>query len=109
MVQNDNSKLVAILSYFLVGIIWYFADEKMKKNELAKFHTKQALFLILGAVAVGILGMMLVSIPLIGWFLTIILQVALLILWILGLIKAAEGKREPIPLVGQYANELFKF
>ena len=109
MAEEDNTKLVAILSYFLVGIIWYFADEKMKQSKLAKFHVKQALFLILIGIAIAIVNMILVFIPFIGWFLTILLQIAMLILWILGLIKAFEGKKDPIPVVGRFASELFKF
>ena len=41
--EVKNEKLVAILAYFLVGIIWYFADENMKNSSLAKFHTKKIL------------------------------------------------------------------
>ena len=47
MAKDDNSKLVAILSYFLVGVIWYLVDEKVKKSPLAKFHVKQALNLMI--------------------------------------------------------------
>ena len=41
----ENEKLVAILAYFIIGIILYFAEEKMKKSALATFHTKQVLTL----------------------------------------------------------------
>ncbi|MGM5480852.1 MAG: DUF4870 domain-containing protein [Nanobdellota archaeon] len=109
MVEEDNTKLVAVLSYFLVGIIWFFADEKMKKSTLVKFHVKQALFLILLGIAIGIVNMIIMFIPVIGWLLTILLQIAMFVLWVLGLIKAIEGKKEPIPIVGKYARELFTF
>ena len=35
---TSNNKLCAALSYLLIGIIWYFADEKMKSSSFAKFH-----------------------------------------------------------------------
>ena len=40
--SQDNTKVVSILAYFLVGIIWYFADEKVQ-NDMTKHHAKQAL------------------------------------------------------------------
>ena len=30
--SQDNAKVAAILAYLLIGIIWYFADEKIKKK-----------------------------------------------------------------------------
>ena len=47
--ENDagNEKLCAILSYLLIGIVWYFADDKLRKSEFAKYHVKQGLFLFL--------------------------------------------------------------
>jgi len=41
----EQGKACAILAYFFVGIIWFFVDEKLKKNEFAKFHAKQAMIL----------------------------------------------------------------
>ena len=57
MAKKNN--LCAILAYLLVGIIWYFVDEKMKKDKFVKFHVKQAITLMIAwviwSVAIGVL------------------------------------------------------
>lgn len=102
----ENEHVAAILCYFLVGIIWYFADEKMKKSSLVKFHTKQALNLWI----ISILGNVILSMLIVvGWVLLPIFGVAVFILWILGLINAINSKEQLIPIVGQFAEKYLKF
>jgi len=92
----ENEKLVAILSYFLVGIIWYFVDEKMKKSEFVKFHVKQSLILVIISFVSWI--------PIIGWILGLIALIGA----IMGIISAANGTKKDMPLIGKYAKK-FKF
>ncbi len=98
----EEGKIVAILSYFLIGIIWYFVDEKMKKNAFARFHAQQGLAFVILYVALGILSVILSFLSIIWW----ILYIALFILWIIGLIKAATGKMEGALLVDKLAEKL---
>jgi len=103
MAKNDNAKLCAILSYFLAGIVWYYVDDKMKKNKFAEFHAKQALVLLITSIIINVVGMI---IPIIGWF--IILPIGgllVLIWWILGLIYAATDKKTELFLIGQFAKK----
>ncbi|MGM5488947.1 MAG: DUF4870 domain-containing protein [Nanobdellota archaeon] len=115
--MSQNGKTCAILAYLLVGIIWYFADEKMKKDTFAKFHVKQGLFLLIAGVVISI-GVMIIStilafIPFIGWIISVLLgigvNIALLILWIFGLINAINGKKEKVPVIGGYAEKVLTF
>jgi uncharacterized membrane protein len=104
----------AILAYLLIGIIWYFADEKMKKNNFVKFHVKQALVLLIVSIIISvvfsILGFILIWIPVIGWVLLSILWVAYgigsFVLWLIGIIAAATSKQKVLPVIGQFANKL---
>ena len=48
--EIEEGKAAAVLSYLLIGIIWYFVDEKMKKNSYVKFHVQQAIVLIIASV-----------------------------------------------------------
>lgn len=116
----EEGKICAALSYILVGIIWYFVDEKMKKNTYAKFHVKQALVLIGFNIAIyilmavlSVLIALLVFIPglgaLIGGLLGIIsllLWLALLVLWIIGIVNAFSGKENKLPVIGGFAKHL---
>lgn len=101
----EDGKLCAILAYLLVGIIWYFADDKMKKNKFAKFHVKQGLVFFIAAIIVGIVDGFLVWIPIIGWLAITILHITLLVLFIVGLVNSANGKKKPLPIIGSYAKK----
>ena len=103
---EDNSKTVAILAYFLVGIIWYFADEKVKQSEFAKAHVKQALnLLIINIVVMTVLGF----IPFVGWVLMPLAALAFFILWVIGLIAALNNQTKELPIIGQFANKYLQF
>lgn len=121
MSKNDNSKICAILAYImLIGVIWYFVDEKMKKSSLAKFHVKQGLFLAIVGIGLGILfailGSVLAFIPIIGWIFGVLLapvgliiNLGILVLVIIGIINAANEKKEPVPVIGGFAEKVFTF
>jgi len=106
MVSKDieQGKTCAILSYLLIGIIWYFADDKMRKNAFAKYHVKQGLVLLIVWVVIWI-----ISIPLFFLFwLFWIIEIVLLVLMILGIINAVNNKKAPLPIIGQFAK-IFTF
>jgi uncharacterized membrane protein len=98
----ENEKLCAILSYLVIGIVWFFADEKMKKSSFAKFHVKQAIILVI----VDIIFWVISGIPFIGWTIMPILNLAILILIIIGVVNAANDKENKLPLIGDFAEKL---
>ncbi len=102
--EIGNEKLCAILSYILIGIIWYFVDEKMKKSKFAKFHAKQGLVLFIADLIVYVV----VIIPFIGWIIAQILWLVILILLIIGIVNAANNKEKELPIIGSFASN-FKF
>ncbi len=102
-VNVAGGKVCAILAYLLVGIIWYFADEKMKKNTFAKFHVKQSLVLLIVSVILQAIGMI---IPVIGWFLILPLSGIFSLVWIvLGILSAINGQYKELPLIGKYSTK----
>jgi uncharacterized membrane protein len=103
---EDNSAACAILSYLLVGLIWYLVDANLKKNSFAKFHARQALALLLSWIVVMIIGMFVFWIPVVGWVLAVVVYLFFLILWILGIIYAATGKETSLPFIGGFAEKL---
>ena len=112
--SEGNEVACAVLSYLLVGIIWFFADENMRKSAFVKRHASQGLVILVLSVAasivLSILSAILVWIPVVGWMLINIIWVAvelcIFILWIMGVIHAATGKDEKMPFVGEYAEKL---
>ena len=115
----EDGKACAILSYLLVGIIWYFADDKMRKNNFAKFHAKQALVLLIVSIILSIIVSILSAIftPLfflgggygLIWIISLIWGIVGLIefvLWLIGILAAVSGKEKILPIIGQFGNKL---
>lgn len=98
----ENEKLCAVLSYVLIGVIWYFADEKMKKSSFAAYHAKQGLVLFIAV----IINCAIWSIPLLGWVIAPIIHVGLIILIIIGIINALNDQEKELPVIGKFAKKL---
>jgi uncharacterized membrane protein len=104
--KKDDSKLCAALAYLVFGVIWYFADEELKKNDFAKFHVKQALVLF----AFSIVGSFALSLIIfIGWIIMPFFGLATVVLAIIGIINALNGDKKELPVIGAYAARFFKF
>tara|TARA_Y100000310_G_C20683267_1_gene817386 strand:- start:2183 stop:2548 length:366 start_codon:yes stop_codon:yes gene_type:complete len=115
--KSDEGRIVAVLSYILIGIIWYFVDDKIRgKNAFAKFHVQQALVLLIFSIAISILngilsaifgfiavftlgiGSALLIIPLLISFIP-------LIFWLFGVVYALQGSKKELPWIGRYGKE----
>ncbi|MEZ5083391.1 MAG: hypothetical protein R2750_08080 [Bacteroidales bacterium] len=93
----DNSKTVAILSYItIIGWIVALVLHSNNKSELGAFHLRQALGLF-------ITGFILVWIPIIGWFLNIVVFAFLIV----GLIYAIQEEKKTVPFVGDFYQNIF--
>ena len=103
---SGNSQLCAVLSYFLIGIIWYFADEKMKKDSLAKFHVKQAIILFIFCIIWSIVLRILIVFLIFLGPLFFILDYIPMILAIFGIIYALNRQEKELPVIGSFAKKL---
>lgn len=109
---TEQSKTVAIISYitiigWIIALVMY--NNEQNKSSLAIFHIRQTLGLYLTGVALFIVQSILIFVPILGWLLSLILSLAgigLFVLWILGLISAANGEEKPLPLVGELYQNL---
>ena len=98
----ESGKVMAILCYIpiaFVGLIVSIVCIAQKNNAFSLYHAKQSLTLFICALVLSILW----CIPL----LNIVLGLARLVLCILGLVNAVQGKYAPIPLVGQFSDKIF--
>jgi uncharacterized membrane protein len=50
--------------------------------------------------------MIFTMVPILGWFLGPILSIGLLLLLVVGIINAVNGKMKPLPFIGQYADKI---
>ena len=101
--KNTGMAIVAYILFFIPLLT------DAKKDPFVKYHVKQGLVLFCIGVIIWLIGMM---IPWYWWFsfywIIRLLQLGLLVLVILGIVNASQGKEEPLPLVGQFAK-MFKF
>lgn len=93
-----DEHVAGLLCYFLgfiTGIIFLVIE---KKSSFVKFHAKQSTITFLG---------LFVMILLIGWIPVIgtLILILSLVLWFLLMIKALQGKRYSLPIVGKMAEE----
>jgi uncharacterized membrane protein len=105
----ESGKICAALAYILIGIIWFFVDDNMKKNTFAKFHVKQGLVVMALSLAFWIISwiviMPMMFIPGLGIGLFMIFRLiglVILVLAIIGIVYALQGKEKELPIVGKY-------
>ncbi|HIZ83846.1 MAG TPA: hypothetical protein H9668_05455 [Firmicutes bacterium] len=90
----SKNKVFAILSYF--GILFILPLLCCKDSAYGRFHANQGLLLFLMEAVAAVLGL----IPLVGWIISLILYLCILVFFILGLVSAAQGTMTPLPLLG---------
>ena len=100
----EQNKVMAILAYF--GPLFLVPYLAAKGSAYAKFNANQGLLVFILEVIVGIINFVLgflSIIPGIGFIFSLIswvLYAAVGILAILGIINAATGKANPLPIIG---------
>ncbi|AHF91977.1 hypothetical protein OpiT1DRAFT_00497 [Opitutaceae bacterium TAV1] len=93
---SSEDKTVAIVSYItLIGFIVAIVLHSKNKTQLGAYHLRQMLMFIIAS--------LFVAIPFIG----LIWMLVLLVLWVMGLIAAAQGKMTPMPIIGKLAIKFF--
>jgi uncharacterized membrane protein len=100
-VKKEKNIGMAILAYILFFVPLL---TETKKDPFVKFHVKQGLVLFIGWVVACIIA----AIPFWGWLAARLLNLFLFVLMIIGILNAAKGKQEPLPLIGKF-SEQFKF
>lgn len=102
--QNKQGKFMAVCAYLtIVGLVISFIVNRKEHNPLTQFHIRQSLGLAILAFATSLLHF----IPFVGWILSTIAGVLLLILWVLGLWTAWNEQQSPLPLVGKKLQDYF--
>jgi uncharacterized membrane protein len=106
-----EDKTVAILSYCtLIGFIVAIVLHGNNKTKLGSYHLKQALGVMLTAVAIWIAFWVLVFIPFMIFlmvFVMPIIWILILVLLIIGIVNAANGQMKPIPVFGTMYEKWF--
>jgi len=105
--MEEKGKTIAILSYctligFIVAIVMH--QEKENKSELGAYHLRQSLGIFLTGIAAALVNI----IPILGQIAFFVAAIGLVVFWVLGLISAINGEIKPVPLLGEFYQNLFK-
>jgi len=103
-----EDKTVAIVAYLtLIGFIIAIILNGQKKTALGAFHLRQMLKIIITGF-VGAIAAWLTVFIFIGIVLVPVFYIFMFIMWIMGLIAAANGEQKPTLLLGKQYQEWFK-
>lgn len=94
----DQTKGLAILSY--LSLLFLIPMLVNKDSEFTKFHVNQGLILFLLSLVVGAARFVLHFVPFFGDLISGLLSLLLLVLMILGIVNAAQGKAKRLPVIG---------
>ncbi len=108
----SEHKLWAIVGYILPFLFFIpMLDEKSKNNAFARFHANQQLTLLVIGLGVYVVTNILLGMFMFGlFFIMPIINIALLVLVVLGVIHAAQGEMKELPVVGKISllGKIFK-
>lgn len=99
----EKNKGMAALSYLWILVLVPLLTAKDSK--FAKHHAKQGLVLLIAEVIFGFVGWILAMIPVLGWLIFAAIQIYFLVMVIMGLVNALNGKYWKMPLLGQFADK----
>jgi uncharacterized membrane protein len=87
-----DENLAGALAYLpLIGLIFLFLE---KKSTFVRFHSVQSLLIALVSIVLSF-------IPIIGW----IASCLILVVMVIGAVKAYNGERFKLPVIGKIAEE----
>lgn len=103
--EENVAGLLCYLVTWITGLIFLLLE---KESKFVRFHAMQSLVTFLSLM---ILVVVLVFISIFVWPLIILvwlIDIGIIILWILGMIKAYQGEMFKFPLFGDIAESLLK-
>lgn len=101
----DNAKLIAAIGY--VPFLCVLPLMQRSTSEFLAFHGRQGLLLTIMAVVIGILSPFIaMAVPLVGMLVIWALDLALLVLMVMGGYKAYQGEKWVLPGIGSLADKL---
>jgi uncharacterized membrane protein len=97
---DDNvAGLLCYVLGWITGLVFILVE---KDSKFVRFHAIQSI-VVFGTITVASIVFRLI--PVIGWFLQIALSILALVLWIVLMIKAYQGKKHRLPWAGDIADK----
>jgi uncharacterized membrane protein len=96
---SDN--VAGALAYFLLPAIVFLLIAPYRNNRFVRFHSFQSIAFAI----VSMIPRLALYLPIAGLFLWPLLELALFVVWVMLLVKAFQGQKFKLPLVGEWAED----
>src|SRR5205807_1433837 len=95
-------KTAGLLAYItIIPAIIFLVMEPYNKNKFVRFHAFQCLFIAVAGIAVNVVAI----VPVLGWIIAPLAWLVLFVGWLICLIKASQGQKFKLPLIGDFAEK----
>lgn len=102
--EIEEGKTFAAIGY--LGPLFLIPLLAARENKFAQFHAKQGMLLFIVGIVVGILSVVFMFIPCLGWAIALILCLGWLAVVVMGVVKALQGEYWKMPVLGDWAQQL---
>ena len=99
--EPNVAGLLCYLFGWVSGLIFFLIE----KDGYVRFHAMQSIIFSAAVCVLSIIFGILFMVPFVGWILFTILWIGTLIIWILLMVKAYQGERWKLPVIGDLAEK----
>ena len=99
--EPNVAGLLCYLFGWISGLIFFLIE----KDDFVRFHAMQSIITFGAITVLSIIFGILFLVPFVGAILGAILWIGTIILWILLMVKAYQGERFKLPIVGDLAEK----
>jgi uncharacterized membrane protein len=96
-----SDHVAGALAYFLFPAIIFLLIDPYRNNRFVRFHCFQSIAFAI----ISMIPRLALYVPIAGLFLWPVLELALFVLWVVLLVKAFQGQKFKIPLIGEWAED----
>lgn len=97
--DGNLAGLLCYFGFFATGIVFLVVE---KQSAFVRFHAMQSTFAFIGLFVLHFVALL---IPVLGPILKVVVQLATVALWIFLMIKAFQGERYRLPVVGDMVEQ----
>ncbi|XRO75013.1 DUF4870 domain-containing protein [Methanocaldococcus sp. 28A] len=99
--KNIEGALCYLL-FWVSGLIFLLLE---KEDDFIRFHAMQSFITFL---SLDLVALVVSKIMIVGWIISTLINIAIIILWIVGMIKAYNGEKYKFPIFGDIAEKYYK-
>ena len=101
-IEENIASMLCYIGVWVTGLIFYLLE---KENKTVKFHAMQSLLTFIGVFIVYFVIFFLTWFIPFMWMFSVLFGLLVFILWIILVIKAYQGEKFKLPIIGDIAEK----